>query len=106
MMQYVAVRQCSNQDVLRIDLQRADSLPCPSVFRLDSKLCDETVNAVWKEPGNFNEGVVLMDSRQIGHQARGCRICTQMQVITLLLQFYVESRDQIAGACACARLLT
>lgn len=76
-MQYVAVRQRSGHDVPCIDLQRANRLPSTSVFSLDSKLCDEAVDAVRKEPGDHDEGVVLSKCCQVGHQARGCRKCTR-----------------------------
>ncbi len=71
MIQYIAVRQRSSHDVLCVDLQRADRLPGTSVFGLDSKLCDEAVDAVWQEPRNHDKGVVLCKSCQVGHQARG-----------------------------------
>lgn len=68
---YIAVRQRYSHDVLCVDLQRADSLPCTSVFRLDCKLCDQPIYAAWKEPGNHNKGVVLGKCCQVGHEARG-----------------------------------
>lgn len=74
-MQYIAVRQRPGHDVLCIDLQRANRLPGTSVFSLDSKLCDEAVDAVWQEPSNQHIGVVLRKRCQVGHQARGCRKC-------------------------------
>lgn len=80
MMEYIAVRQRSSHDFLRIDLQHADSLPRTGVFRFDSKLRDEAVDAVWQEPSNHDKGVVLSICCQIGHQARGCRQSTHMQV--------------------------
>lgn len=73
MMQYIAVRQRSGHYVLCVDLQHADCLPSASVFSLDSKLCDEAVDAVRQEPGNHDEGVVLSKRCQVGHQARGCK---------------------------------
>lgn len=81
-MQYVAVRQRSGHDVLCIDLQRADRLPSASVFSLDSKLCDEAVDAVRQEPGDHDEGVILSKRCQVGHQARGCRRCTHKLMYT------------------------
>lgn len=68
---YIAVRQRYGHDVLCIDLQRADSLPCTSVFRLDGKFCDEPIYAPWEEPGNHNKGVVLSKRCQVGHKSRG-----------------------------------
>lgn len=72
-MQYIAVRQRSSHDVLCVDLQRADCLPSTSVFRFDGKLCDESVDAVWQEPGNHDKRVVLSKRCQVGYKARGCR---------------------------------
>lgn len=72
-MKYIAVRQRSGHDVLCVDLQRADCLPCAGVFCLHSKLCDEAVDAVRQEPGNHDGGVVLSKRGQVGHQTRGCR---------------------------------
>lgn len=57
-------------DVLCVDLQRADSLPCTRVFRLDGKFCDEPIYAAREEPGNHNKGVVLSKRRQVGHKPR------------------------------------
>lgn len=68
---YIAVRQCYGHDVFCVDLQRSDSLPRTSVFRLDGKLCDEPIYAAWKEPGNHNKRVVLGKCCQVGHEARG-----------------------------------
>lgn len=73
MTQYIAVRQRSGHDFLCVDLQRADRLPSTSVFSLDSKFCDEAVDAVRQEPRNHDGGVVLSKRCQVGHQARGCR---------------------------------
>lgn len=72
-MQYIAVRQRYSHDILRVDLRCADCLPRTSVFRLDSKLCDESIDAVRQEPGNHDKCVVLCKCRQVGHKARGCR---------------------------------
>lgn len=68
---YIAVGQRYGHDVLRIDLQRADSLARASVFRLDGKLGDEPVDAAWEEPGHHDKGVVLSKRRQVGHKSRG-----------------------------------
>lgn len=68
---YVAVGQRDGHDVLRVDLQRADSLARTSVLRLDGKLCDEPVDAAWEEPGHHDKGVVLSKRRQVGHKSRG-----------------------------------
>lgn len=71
-MQYIAVRQRSSHDVLCVDLQCAYCLPSTSVFRFDGKLCDESIDAVWQEPGNHDKCVVLSKRCQVGYKARGC----------------------------------
>lgn len=73
MMWYIAVRQRSIHDVLRIDLQHPYSLPRASMLCLDAKFGDETVDAVRQVPRHHNKGVVIGVSRQVGHQARSCR---------------------------------
>lgn len=72
MAQYVAVRQRDGHHVLSVDLQRADGLCRPSVFSLDSKLGDESVDAVRQEPGDHDKRVVLCERRQVGDEARRC----------------------------------
>lgn len=81
-MQYIAVRERYSHDVLCVDLQRADCLSCTSVLRLDSKLCDESVDAVWQEPGDHDKCVVLGKCCQVGHKAWGCRECTRKLMYT------------------------
>lgn len=76
---YIAVRQRYGHDVLCIDLQRADSLSCASVFRLDGKFSDEPIYAPWEEPGNRNKGVVLSKRCQVSHKSRGWKECVKSQ---------------------------
>lgn len=75
-LQYIAVRQCDSHDVLGVDLQRADSLPRSSMLGLDGKLCDESIDAMWQEPGDHDKCVVLSKRCQVGHKARCCGGCT------------------------------
>lgn len=77
MAQYVAVRQRDGHHVLGVDLQRADRLSRSSVFSLDGKLGDESVDAVRQEPGDHDRCVVLCKRRQVGDEAGSCRRSVQ-----------------------------
>lgn len=108
-MQYIAVRQCSCHDVLCVDLQHADSLPSASVFGLDSKLCDEAVDAVRKKPCDHDEGVVLSKRCQVGHQARCCgkhteqiTVHTHIHTILFVTNCCVIFGEHHANVCTCA----
>lgn len=87
--QYVAVRQRDGHHVLGVDLQRADGLSCPGVFRLDAELGDESVDAVRQEPGDHDKRVVLCKRRQVGDEARSCRKKHKYAVVYRCLYMHI-----------------
>lgn len=76
------MRQRDSHHVLGVDLQRADGLSRSSVFGLDGKLGDESVDAMRQEPGDHDKRVVLRKRRQVGDEAGGCRGCMRARAQT------------------------